>query len=251
MHPIMSSKYWINVGVYFADHDFQASADGTVAGKNNEFDFERAFDLDAGPDLFTAEFGWQVTDNWGLAMQYFRSERNGSRALAESIEWEDVTYEVGVDLAAGTELSIFRTVVSRRFWDGGPHSARLSAGIHWLELGAQLSGEATLDDMSTEFRNESVSASAPVPNIGARYSYSPSNRWLISARVDWLSADIDEYSGSIWNASAGFNLRISEHLGGGVAYQFFEIDGKIKNDSWYGNISTRFSGPQLYFSAYW
>ena len=78
MHPIMSSKYRINVGVYFADHYFQASADGTVAGKNNEFDFERAFDLDAGPDLFTAEFGWQVTDNGALPCSTF--VRNGMAA---------------------------------------------------------------------------------------------------------------------------------------------------------------------------
>ena len=33
-------------------------------------------------------------------------------------------------------------------------------GFHWLEIGAHIAGQATLNDMSTEFRAEPVSAKA-------------------------------------------------------------------------------------------
>ena len=92
--------------------------------------------------------------------------------------------------------------------------------------------------MSTEFRDESVSANAPVPNIGAWYRYSPSKRWLVSARVDWLSANINDFSGEIWNISAGANFQISQRIGVGVAYQYFELDGSVKQSNWIGDVHT-------------
>lgn len=250
-HPLMSSKYWVNVGAYFAARDFKASADGTVSGDNNDLDFEREFALDDGPDLMIAEFGWQFGEKWGIGLQYFQSERDGQRTLERTLEWQDVTYEAGVSLRAETDLKIGRVVLSRNFWDGGNHSLRVSGGFHWLEIGASLAGEATLEDMSTGFRRESVSASAPIPNIGAWYRYSVSERWLLSARVDWLSASVDDYSGGIWNVNVGANLSFSDHFGAGLAYQFFELDGSVKNSDWRGDIKSSFSGPHLYLSAYW
>ena len=37
----------------------------------------------------------------------------------------------------------------------------------------------------------------------------------------------------------------------GAAYQFFQIDGSVKNSSWRGDIQTRFSGPHLYINGFW
>jgi len=251
VHPLMTSKYWGTLGVYFAARNFEASANGSVLGDNLDLDFEAEFGLDDGPDLFMGELGWQFSEKWGLGLQFFRTERDASKALEQTFEWEDVTYNAGVNIQASTKVSITRFVFSRRFWDGGPHSVRIAAGIHWLEIGATIAGQATLNDMSNEFRVNSVSASAPVPNIGAWYRFSPSDRWLFSARFDWLSASISEYSGGIWNVSAGANFRLSQHFGVGAAYQFFQIDGSVKNSSWRGDIRTRFSGPHLYINGFW
>jgi hypothetical protein len=32
LHPLMTSKYWGNLGVYFSERDFDASAQGGIAG---------------------------------------------------------------------------------------------------------------------------------------------------------------------------------------------------------------------------
>ncbi len=251
MHPQMTSKYWVGIGAYFVARDHEASANGTINRINRELDFEQVFSLGDGPSLFMAEFGWQFSKNWAVALQYFDSEQNASKTLEQTIEWKDVTYNAGVAIEAGTNISVTRLFFSRRFWGDGRHSLRAGAGIHWLDMGAHIAGQASLNDMSTEFRDESVSAKAPVPNIGAWYRYSPSERWLVSARVDWLSANIDAYSGEIWNISAGANFRITQRIGVGVAYQYFELDGSFKESNWTGNIHTRFSGPFVYVSAAW
>jgi uncharacterized protein YfiM (DUF2279 family) len=252
LHPQMTSKYWVGIGAYFAARDHEASADGTIIGGVNQILlFDQELGLDDGPSVFMAEFGWQFSKNWAVALQYFDSEQNASKTLEQTVEWKDVTYNAGVAIQAGMNITVTRLFFSRRFWDGGRHSFRAGAGIHWLDIGADIAGQASLNDMSTEFRVEPVSANAPVPNIGAWYRYSPSDRWIVSARVDWLSANIDVYSGEIWNFSAGANFRITQRIGVGVAYQYFELDGSFKDSSWTGDIHTRFSGPFVYVSAAW
>ena len=250
-HPLMGSKWWLTAGSFFAQRDFKASAGVNLAGVGLEADFEGSTGVDDSPELFMAEFGWQFGEKWGLAVQHFRSSRSGSRVLEDTIEWQGVTYNAGVQLEAKTEMEITRIFVARRFWDEGPHSLRVGAGIHWLAMGAEVAGQATLNDQSTEFRRSAAAADVPVPNIGAWYRYSPNRTWIINARVDWLSAGIDNFSGRIWNASAGVGLRLTDHIGIGVNYQYFELSGDLTEPNWRGDITTTFTGPHLHLSGYW
>jgi len=251
VHPMMESKVWVNMGAFFASRDLEISVEGSVNDADLIFDVESQLGIGDRPDLFMTELGWQFSERWGVALQYFRSQRNGSKTLQDTIEWQDISYEAGINVSAQTKFSITRVFFSRRFLKKGPHDLRLGAGIHWLEAEASISGEATLDDQSSEFRNSVATASLPIPNIGIWYGYSASDRWLFSTRLDWLSADVGKYNGAIWNASTSIEYRITDHFGMGLAYQLFGIDGGIKDSGWRGDISTRFSGLNLHFSGYW
>lgn len=251
VHPLMTSKYWGNFGVYFSARDFDASANGSIAGITRGFDFESTTGLNDQPDLFMAELGWQFAPKWGLALQYFDSERSASKTLSNRIEWQDLVFDVGVRVDAGTDVEVTRLFFARRFRDNGPHSLRLGAGIHWLSMRASLAGEATLNDLSREFRRSVVKADLPMPNVGAWYRYSPSRRWMFNFRADWLSASIDKYEGGIWNVSAGVNFNPWEHFGFGLSYQFFQLSGRINEERWRGEVQTTFTGPFVYMSAYW
>jgi hypothetical protein len=251
VHPKMTSKYWANIGVFFSSRNFEASANGSIAGITTEFDFESSTGLDDHPDVLMAEFGWQFSPNWSAALQYFGSERRASRVLSESLEWRDLVFDVGVRVDAETSLDVTRVFFARRFRDEGPHSLRLGAGIHWLSIRASLAGDATLNDLSTEFRRSVVKTSFPMPNVGAWYRYSPSRRWLFNVRVDWLSASVDEYDGGIWNASADVDFNLWKNVGLGLRYQFFELDGAVKEENWRGEVKQTFTGPVVYISGHW
>lgn len=251
MHPQMDSTYWANLGIFFAARDFDASAQGGADGDDREIDFESAVGVKDEPELFVGEFGWQFGEKWGLAVQYFRSQRSGRATLEDSVEWQGVTYDIGVDIRAETEIGITRFVMSRQFRDKGPHSLQLAAGFHYLDLGASIAGEASINETETGFRKASASASAPVPNLGVWYRYSASPKWLLYARLDWLSAKVDDIGGQIWNVAAGANYSLNDHLGVGLTYQFFQLDGSVTETRWRGNLKTSFSGPNLYISGYW
>jgi hypothetical protein len=247
----MDSQWWVTAGSYFAERDFDASAGVNIGDAERSIDFEGTAGIDDSPNLFMGEIGWRFADDWNLALQFFRSSRSASRTLEETFDWQDVTYEAGINLESGTKMEITRIFVARRFRDEGPHSLRLGAGLHWLSISAFVAGQARLNDQSIAFRRSAASADVPVPNIGAWYRYSPNRNWIINARVDWLSASVDNYSGGIWNASVGAGLRLTDHIGIGANYQYFQLSGDLTEPNWYGTIKTTFRGPHVHISGFW
>jgi hypothetical protein len=252
-HPALDSKFYVSVGGYFASRVLKASAEGSVtpSAPSLHVDFESDLSVDDSPQLAIAEFRWQFSEKWNLGLQYFNSTRNARHTLDGTVEWGDVIYEVGADVTAETKVDITRVVVSRHFRQKGGHDFRLAAGIHWLDISAEIEGEATLDDGSTAFSDSKASASLPIPNVGAQYQYSPSQKWLFSARVDWFSASIGNYSGGIWNTNLSANYQVAKHFGVGLGYQFFQIDGTLFDDRWKGDLKLRFSGPTFQVSGFW
>lgn len=251
LHPMLDSKYWVKAGAFFASRDIGLSVNGSAGGASAGIDFESETGLDDSSDLFIAEFGWQFAKKWDFAFQHFRSSRVASAELTDTIEWGDVTYEAGLAVDVQSEMRITRLFFARRFWDKGPHDLRLGAGVHWLDTSISIRGVATLPDGSQEFQANVVSAAFPFPNIGAWYRYSLSERWVLHTRADWLSASASGFSGGIWDVSAGVDYSISKHLGIGIAYQFFQIDGGIKEDDWQGHLYSRYEGFTVSIDGFW
>lgn len=251
VHPQLTTDWWIDVGAYYPDRKFTLSADGAVSGDNQDYEFDQQLGVRDRDPLFEGQIGWQFGEKWGVAAQFFETSRRSSATLEDDIEWEDVVYEVGANISAGTDLSVTRLVFSRKFMDNGPHDLRLAAGLHLLDLGAFISGQARIDDMTSEDRRSANSVSAPLPNIGAWYRYSPNEKWLFSVRVDWLEATVDDISGSITNLMAGVNYSLFDNFGIGIGYQRFGIDIDIKESNWRGAADVTFSGPNFFVSGYW
>ncbi len=252
VHPMMTSEYWVHLGAFFAARDLDISAQGSVLGPLTPMvDFETSVDADDKPDLFTIEAGWQFTQTWSLGLQHFGAARSGSKVIDERIEWDDLVFDVGASVYGRSDVEITRAFFSRKFRGDGPHSLQLGAGFHYLKLAVEYGGEARIDDQTTSFDSSRKSTSTPVPNVGAWYRYSPSERWMLSTRIDWFSASIGDIDGGIWNVAAGAHYSFGKHFGVGLTYQFFEVDITLNETAWRGDVRARFAGPNLLFSGYW
>ena len=176
VHDALETRVFASVGGFFSTRSFNVTVEGSVTPDRPQkyVDFESDFNADDSPELVIVEIRWQFAQKWNLGLQYFRSSRNVRKVIEETIEWDDLVFEVGADITAGAEVDITRIVLSHHFIRKGGHDFRLAGGLHWLDVGASISGEATLGDGSTAFASNRASASLPIPNIGAVYQYSPS-----------------------------------------------------------------------------
>jgi len=250
LHPFLQRGFSLDVGVFFPDRHLDLSVNGTIAGINEDIDFDQGFQLGSADETFAAELSWRFRGNWSVVGQFFKTSDSAGVTLQEDIEWGNVVFGAGSFARAGTDFTLTRIFFGRSFNTGKSHDFGVGGGLHWLHIGSFIEGEILVNGVPSAARR-SVSAEAPLPNIGAWYKYSISPRWALRARLDLLSADIGDYDGLLLNASFGLNFQIFEHAGLGLSYNYFELDVSIDKSNWRGNFETIYDGVYVYASVYY
>ena len=251
VHPLLTEKFSIDLGAFFPQRTLTMSVDGPINSAAGDIDFEETIGLKKSDDVFSLNFGWRFGEKWMLGTQYFKSSGETGKFLQEDVEWNDITFGQGTGIVAGQEFQLIRTFFAREFKSSDKQEFGLGLGIHWLEIGAWIEGNAIINGAPAGFRRESVSAAAPLPNIGAFYLYSFSPKWVFRARLDWLSAKVGEYDGTLTNAAVGLNYQMFEHAGFGLSYNLFDLDMNVNKDGWHGNVNTRYEGAFVHVSFFW
>jgi len=249
-HPSLESPFSIDIGVFYPDRELDLRVNGSIAGINDEIDFDKRRQFKSAGDIFAMELSWQFRGRWSFVGQYFKAEDDNRAVLKEDIEWGNVVFGAGSNVAIGTDFSLTRLFFGWRFDTNKSHDVGIGGGLHWLNMGTFIEGEILINGTSKSARR-SVSAEAPLPNIGAWYKYSISPRWALRARLDLLSANVGDYDGLLLNSAIGVNFEAFEHFGIGVNYNYFKLDVGIDKSDWRGDIETLYNGIYVYASYYY
>lgn len=253
LHPWLTEDFSVDVGIFFPDREVEIRVDGSLAivERERDIDFSESFGLQKRDDLFAVNLGWRLGEKWELGAQYFESDGQRRAELEEDVEWGEFVFGEGTGVSAGLDFTLIRTFFGRNLDSADYHDFGVGIGLHYLEIGAFIEGNATVNGQPAGFRRETATAAAPLPNIGAWYVRSLSERWAFRARLDWLSADVGDYDGTLINAAVGFNFQLFEHAGLGVSYNLFLLDVGVDDDGWRGEVKTSYEGLFVHASAYW
>jgi hypothetical protein len=245
----MTDKFNLGVGFFWPKKSYNFRVDGSH--HEEEIDFDETLGLNEYETTGSLNFRWRFGEKWSFWGQYWSTSDKGGAILEEDIEWEDVIFKAGTFANGGVETAIARTFFGRTFSSGPQHEFGVGAGLHWMELDTFFEGEIIIDEDSTGFHRASVDAGFPLPNIGAWYMYSWSPKWLFQARLDWLSASIGDYSGSLWNSQAGIHWQAFKNIGVGLYYNNFSLDVDVDKSDWRGKAESKQRGPYLALTATW
>ncbi len=251
LHPYFTNKYFVNLGVFFPDRTLTIRFDGAAPGANKDIDFEDRLRLKRTDEMFALNLGWRFGEKWRLLTQYFESSVGSSTVLMEDVEWKDDVFRAGTRVVGGQDFTLLRVFFGRAFDTSDRHDFGVGAGFHWLEFGAFIEGDVILGGGGTAFRKETVGESGPLPNLGVWYQYSPSPRWALRSRLDWLEASVGNYDGTIINVLFGLNYQASDHFGIGLDYSLFELDVDVSKSAWQGGAKITYKGLYASLSFYW
>jgi hypothetical protein len=250
-HPILADKYFLSAGIYFPERSFKISVDASVPSLERQIDISEQFKLKSSETTEAFEFGWRFGEKWLLRGQYFSVGGSRSATLEEDVVWGDYTFGAGTGIYGGIDVAITRLYVGRTFRKDNIQEFGIGGGMHLLDLSAFIGGTAIINNDPPVFTERRASTTGPLPNLGGWYIRSLSKKLALNVRLDWLSADIDKYDGTIINAALGLNYALAEHFGVGVSYNHFELDIGITDDNWKGSAEQRINGPFLYLTANW
>jgi hypothetical protein len=247
VHPYLTDKFFLQAGVYYPTQDIKLRVNGSAGNENGEIDFDEQLNFSDADDIFVLEAMWRFGEKWSLRMQNFQENRRGRGVLEEDIEWGDEVIQAGSNFSAGTDMKITRVFFARAFDTDPQVEYGIGLGVHWLETGAFIGVEVI--DVATEF--SAVSASGPLPNIGVWYYYSPSEKWYLGGRLDWMEVSLGDYAGRLINFSLGTNYQLTEHFGIGMNYQVFSLAADIKKSNWRGRVELLYDGLYFNLSGNW
>jgi opacity protein-like surface antigen len=253
-HPVLSDNFILSVGAFRSDNSFTISAQGnTVDLDGSDIDFGDSVGVDESSTLANVQLRWKFGKGrkWSLWGQYFANDASGQATLEEDVEWQDVVFRQGTFVEGGVEIEILRVFIGRSLFKNEQNDFGIGIGLHNLDLSAYIGGEVILDETASGYERVSASNSQPLPNIGAWYNFSPAKRWALHGRVDWISADIGDYDGTMWNFNAGVNFQAFKHLGLDLSYQYFDIDFNVNKSDWRGGVNMSYSGPVLSATINW
>jgi len=246
----LGDKYWIEVDGFWPDVDSKVQ----VANVNRpniatNIDLESDLDLSDRKVLpavnVGAKFGRIV-----VAADYYSLHRSGSRTIGRTIDFDDVTFPVGVTVGSEFNTDIYRLTVGYNFINKPNAELGLAIGGHITDFEVALTGQATVAGatvLSTENRKKSVLA--PLPTIGAYGDVEVVPRLMLSGRVDWLSLSIGDYKGRLWNAQGTISYRIFKNVSLGVAYRYVDYRLDVHKPKWTGSMTYGFKGPVLTLRA--
>ena len=250
-NPYLDMRFYATAGLFFPDRELRFRLDGSVPAQDSIIDFSERFDLASNDETAAFELGWRFSKNWILRGQYFNVSASSSVTLAEDTQWGDFTFNEGTGIRAGSDVTVTRLFFGRTYRRQGDYELGFGAGLHMLDIGAFIRGQAFINGEDAGFRDAAVDASGPMPNIGAWYVHALSPRWAANVRMDWLDASVDGYDGKIVNAAVGLNYAMTEHFGIGVNYNFFELKFGVRESDWQGRAVSRFDGAYIFLSGYW
>ncbi len=108
LHPFLERGFSLDLGVFYPDRELDLRVNGTIAGINDEIDFDKRRQLESAGDIFAGELSWRFRGRWSIVGQYFKSADSIRAVLEEDIEWGNVVFGAGSNAAVGTDFSLTR-----------------------------------------------------------------------------------------------------------------------------------------------
>jgi len=251
-HPTLSDTFTASLGAMRSSNSFKVQSDG-LGNEGDFIDFGDSLGVSSHSTFFNGQLRWKFgrEKKWSLSGQYFSNDATGDSVLTEDVEWNGHTFREGSFAEAGVKLKVARLFLGRSLFKNEKNDFGLGVGIHNIDLSAFIEGEILIDDGTTGVQRADVSGSQILPNIGGWYNFSPATRWLLHARIDWISASIGDYDGSLWNSSIGINYQAWRHVGFDLAWQYFNLNINVDKDDWRGGVDMTYSGPVLAVTFGW
>jgi len=251
-HPAISESFMISMGAFRSDNAFKIRAEDQT-GDFDDIDFPDSLGVDDHSTLVVAQFRWKFgsTRKWSLWGQYFSNNAKGEIVLKDDIDWEELTFGAGSFVGAGVGFDVTRVFIGRSFVLNDQHDFGAGIGVHNLDINAYIEGETIVNGETGGVERREESASQILPNVGAWYNFSPAKRWLLHARVDWISANIGDYDGTLWNTSVGVNFQAWSHVGFDLSWQYFNLNINVDKSDWTGGADLTYSGPVLGMTFNW
>ncbi|MDX1440557.1 MAG: hypothetical protein R3284_11715 [Rubricoccaceae bacterium] len=241
VHPYLQDKWNFQLGVFYPTVDTSARLDSSTLQRGTEIDFEGDLALDDRKALGSIFGSVRLGEKWRIELEYFGLNRSGTRQINRTINWGDNTYPINAAVNSSFDSDVYRLSGGYSFVKDDKKEFGAALGLFTTYF------EASLSSAAGGFRK--ADTLAPLPTIGAYGAYAFDPRWLAYGRADYFWINYDDYDGSLINTQIAAEYRFTRRFGVGLGYRYVKYNLQSTDTKWHGDITYKFHGPNLYFTA--
>lgn len=239
----LNDRFSISVGGFLLDTDTTIRVDGDVRG--TEIDAGRDLGLQDA-DRVRVDAYWRMTPRQKLRLMWFDTNAEGHRVITEEIEFNDEIFEVNADVRGSIETTVLSLAYEFDFLQSEKYELGGTFGIHNLSFDVGLSAEINGAQGAT---SSSASADGPLPVLGLHGVYRFNDKWYLDYGLQFFKVSIDQYDGSITDATASVVWQASEHFGFGVGWNQFRTKLEVDGDRFDGELTWKYGGARIFVTA--
>lgn len=192
------------------------------------------------------QFRWKP--RWAIVAGAYSFKGTGGRTAQRDFNYDGVDYTAGAAIAAEVRVDAYLLDVMYSARRGDNYELMVGGGIHALDLGASITGAASINGEAARDTRSGSTLLAPVPNLRFSGVWEPAERIVLAATFGWLSANIDDYEGDFVYGHLRAMYRFSDRFGVSLGYQHTDIDITQTRERSELNYDLRFNGPTLAFT---
>lgn len=228
--------------VLHAGFDTQLRVDESLTEQGTEISAEDDLGLESSKILVQGELTLLPGEHHLVRLSGMSTRRSEEKNIEKVIEFDDEVYQVGELVSSELNLTMFGLTYGYRFLVKERGELTGTFGIQIAEVEAN----AVVRDRVIR---DSESGVAPVPFVGLEGRFDFSSRWSAEARLQYLTADIEDVDGSITDARLALTWRKNPYLVFGLGYRSFTIDVDSRNEDTPGLVDMSLDGPVLFMRA--
>jgi len=235
-------------GVFLPSFDTSARVDDEDLGIGSDIDVQDDLGVDKEQTTFYGNAYWRFFPRHRIGVGYFRFKDEGSKKAQRDLQIGDEIYPAGVKLSSEFTFEIFPIHYSYSFIKREKMEFAGTVGLHWYRINFEVAASASLSDLDANAKN-SAEANAPLPLLGLSFQYNFTPKWTAAIHGEVFGLDMGDFDGSLMNLTARTEYWFFNHLGAGIALNWFQLDVEVDSDDWRGELEYKYWGPQIYITV--
>lgn len=225
-----------------AGFDTTLRVDESLTEQGTEINAEDDLGLDDSKILAQGEITLLPGKHHLVRLSGMSANRSAQQVLERTIDFDDQTYLAGERVDSKLDITMVGLTYGYRFLvrERGELTGTFGIQIADVEANAVVRSRVIRD---------AESGVAPIPLAGLEGRIDLTRRWSFEARVQYLTAEIDEVDGSIVDVRAAITWRKNPHFLLGLGYRSFTLEVDSRNEDTPGFVDMTIAGPLLFMRA--
>jgi hypothetical protein len=185
------------------------------------------------------EFMFRLRERSKVRMDYFESDRSGSKILAHDVVFGNEVFAAGQLAQTSLDWQQFDITYTYSFIRNSRFELGTGLAAYFLQVDA-------IGAVPARFQRQEETAATPFPALPLDLTWAISSRWAATARAAYLRANLISFRGWYADLHEDLQYRCNPNLAFGLGYSSIRTSLTRRGTNFSGEFYMSISGPEAF-----